>query len=389
MPFGICLAATKDSAFSLGVLLLNIMDKMQKDVDAFYIVNDGFCMKDKELMKAIVQDKKITFIDFSIEDFTQNIALFAKTSVKLSQSQFLQRYTHMAFARFEALKFLHECEKILYLDFDMLLLKGLGHLKNTQCNLALFKGSATLKEGLGEGACPKHLEDKRNFASGIILFDKSVNGLNPLYDFIYEFLAKHYESVFKEAKLLDQALLSLYIYENKLDIYELSDAYYGITSWIKSKDAYIIHAFGMNNRFWNNKLVALCYPTWDYYYAKWLELGGSAYMGARDMNFKEVPSFGSGALYQYFERILLAQEILALNLNVSLILEPDFHRYLKFYFANLSKDIYLIVSSKSKFTYKLEFVYKGKIEELNIKREHLSKELSNFLEHMKQKYLKN
>lgn len=53
--FGIILAATQDSAFSIGTLLLNIQHKMQ-NIDVFYICNDGFSQNDKKIMQKIVNN---------------------------------------------------------------------------------------------------------------------------------------------------------------------------------------------------------------------------------------------------------------------------------------------------------------------------------------------
>ena len=59
--FGILLAATKDSSFTLGVMIANIKDKMGSFVDVFYIVHDGFSPKDKEAMERLAQDSKVVF----------------------------------------------------------------------------------------------------------------------------------------------------------------------------------------------------------------------------------------------------------------------------------------------------------------------------------------
>ncbi|WP_348518433.1 glycosyltransferase [Campylobacter sp. CCS1377] len=149
--FGILLAATKDSAFTIGTLLINIKDKMDISQTIFYIINDGFSQNDKLVMQKLVPN--IKFMDFTIDDFEAKIKNF-NADFKLDiQSSALKRYTHMAFARFEALNFLKECECIIYLDFDMLLLKGINELKEVKSKgyeIACFKGSATMSMGGGQ-----------------------------------------------------------------------------------------------------------------------------------------------------------------------------------------------------------------------------------------------
>lgn len=69
--------------------------------------------------------KTIKFIPFTQEDF---LATLGKNQNDINNLFFLKRWTHMAFARFEAFKFLDECESIIYLDFDVLLLKSIDEL---------------------------------------------------------------------------------------------------------------------------------------------------------------------------------------------------------------------------------------------------------------------
>ncbi|MBR2148936.1 MAG: glycosyl transferase, partial [Campylobacter sp.] len=71
---GILLAATKDSAFTIGTLLINIKDKMDISQIMFYIVNDGFKQNDKQIMQKLVPN--IKFIDFTIDNFEANIKNF-------------------------------------------------------------------------------------------------------------------------------------------------------------------------------------------------------------------------------------------------------------------------------------------------------------------------
>lgn len=375
--FGIILAATQDSAFSIGTLLLNIQHKMQ-NIDVFYICNDGFSQNDKKIMQKIVNNGggQIVFIDFTFDDFSANVKQY-NPKATIEKTQILSRYTHMTYARFEALKFLGECEVIVYLDFDMLLLKSieeLAHIGNF--DMACFKGSATLSEGLGK-LCPQHLQEFKNYSAGIIVFNNS--DLIGMRAFIYKFIAEHYEDYFHEVKLGDQALLNLYLFENKLTIKELDDKYYGNISWIKSQNASIIHAWGMHNRFWNNRLCALAWQQWWIYYRQWLELGGSSYNGGWKANL-EVPLSG-GEVFQYFQRIQWAKEILAIPLEPhTLLLQADFSKKVIFNIVGLPKNIFLTINSNSIYNFILELLREQEvIAKQTISRNDLKKALPIFI----------
>lgn len=377
MKYGILLAATKDSAFTIGTLLVNIKDKMDISQIIFYIVNDGFSQNDKSIMLNIAPN--IKFIDFTIDDFKRNIKKFNTNFNLDKQSDILNRYTHMSYARFEALKFLDECETIIYLDFDMLLLKGIDELKQVKAKgyeVACFRGSANMIMGGGK-LTPTKYADIKNYSTGIIVFTDNIKNHYEFYDFIYKFIAEN-EKFFDEAKLGDQFLFSLYLLEKGLKIYELDDNYYGNISWVKSKNASIIHAWGQNNRFWNNKLCALAWPSWNVYYQNWLNLGGSAYEKGF-VSFLEVPESG-GEVFQYFEKIALAKRISQIKLdNQEMIIDIDFSKKVKFHLAFI-EDFRFYIYSKSIFTFILECEFKGKIaQSLTIPRSELNKALKEFI----------
>ncbi|EAJ1254178.1 hypothetical protein A0Y59_03080 [Campylobacter lari] len=375
---GILLAATKDSAFTIGTLLINIKDKMDVSQTIFYIINDGFDQNDKLIMQKLVPN--IKFMDFTIDDFEAKIKKFNADYKLNRQSSILNRYTHMSYARFEALKFLKECECIIYLDFDMLLLKGIDELKevkNKGYEVACFRGSATMGHGGGK-LVPANLIHVNNYSAGIIVFSNNLKNSQEFYDFIYQFIAEN-DDYFLEVKLGDQFLFSLYLLQENLKIYELDDSYYGNISWVKSKDASILHAWGSNNRFWNNKLCALAWPSWNVYYQKWLSLGGSAYEKGF-VSFLEVPQSG-GEVFQYFERIVLAKRISQIKLEKQeLIIDIDFSKKIKLHLAFI-EELVFYVYSKSIFTFILECEFQGKItRSITIKRSELESVLKEFIQ---------
>lgn len=324
----------------------------------------------------------LVFVDFAFEDFSAEIKKYNPSFHIDKTNPILSRYTHMSYARFEALKFLCECERIVYLDFDMLLLRGIEELAQGDFDVACFRGSASLSQGIG-ALCPHHLKEVKNYSTGIIVFGSM--RLTGMYEFVYRFIAEHCEDYFTQAKLGDQALFSLYLLTNPLKIYELGDKYYGNISWIKSKESSIIHAWRQHNRFWNNKLCALCWGQWWVYYHRWLELGGSAYNG--DWKAKlEVPLSG-GEVWQYFERIAWAKQIMEIPMEpFELIVQVDFKNKLKFTFAGIDKSIFLQVYSKSIYTFILEFCYK---ENVIISETINRKELNSFLPQFIESQIRN
>ncbi|MDY3114195.1 MAG: glycosyltransferase [Helicobacter sp.] len=274
--FGILLAATSDSIFTLGTMIANIYAIMGECVDVFYIVSDKILPSDKVALQKVARDIEIKFIPFTKEIFENNFIEFANANKEelreflKAQNAFLRRWSYMVYACFEAFKYLGECERILYLDFDILLLRTLSHLSRVKEGFALHKGRTKISHNapLYEGEFRKYPV----YRSGIILFTQAL--ANPL-----ESLKSCYKNSFKYKMISDQVAISLLIYENKIKVKNLSYKYTGLPHFRSNDNPYLIHAYGSNNRFWNNRLCNRLFPSWNLYYKEWLESGGSAYKG--------------------------------------------------------------------------------------------------------------
>lgn len=378
---GILLAATKNSAFTIGTELINLEFIMGEKIDIYYIVHDGFSDEDMFIMQKIVKNTRIKFLNFSSDDFIKNIqkysnnTLFMRGGVNKDNNLFLSRYTHMAFARFEALKYLDECENIIYLDFDMLILKDISELCNIKTDVAAVRGNAKMSYALGFRLDDIN-NDELNISTGIILFKNSLK--ISLYEYLYEFLAKHFDKVF-QGNLIDQGLFTMLINKNKLSLTELDPTiYYGNISWQKSKDASIIHAWGKENRFWNNALCALAWSEWHLYYKKWLSLGGSAYTQGF-VKYNEFPK--KYEIFQYFEKVEWINLINSYDFANLLYPSFDIKNKIKFKLKNNEKNI-ICIYSNSIYTFNIEYyesdvlVYNTKIDRKDLKDE-LEKIISN------------
>lgn len=207
-PLGILLCATCDSAFVIGALLTNIKAKCADKVDIFYLIHDGFSKSDKKALKQIAGTSEVKFETFTKEDFITKLNTYRKTPINLRNDSFLNRWTHMVYACFEGLKYPQECECVIYLDFDILLLHEIGHLKHLMGDyvLAANRGKNKLKASLP--SAPQEFANLEIYRTGIIVFNDTLESPLECYDFIYSQSAKH--------ALNDQAIFSLLIFEKKI-----------------------------------------------------------------------------------------------------------------------------------------------------------------------------
>ncbi|MBP3676520.1 MAG: hypothetical protein J6I71_08590, partial [Campylobacter sp.] len=75
---GILLAATRNSAFTLGAMIANITDVMSAEVDIFYIVHDGFSTSEIEALNRVASGVEVKFISFTKEDFISKIKVYGE-----------------------------------------------------------------------------------------------------------------------------------------------------------------------------------------------------------------------------------------------------------------------------------------------------------------------
>lgn len=265
---GILLAATRNSAFTLGAMIANITDVMSAEVDIFYIVHDGFSTSEIEALNRVASGVEVKFISFTKEDFISKIKVYGECK-NILNSPFFSRWTHMAYGMFEPLLLLNECERIIYLDFDIMLLKGINELfEFKNYHFAAHRGKSllnpTLKEYKGK------FKNSRVYRSGIVVYYDTIPNPKELYSQVYRYSAIY--------GINDQGVLSLLILDNKFKVKELGYEYTGSTYWRKSIGYSIIHAWGRDGRFWNNELVYQFWgEIWSKYYNQWLECGGSEY----------------------------------------------------------------------------------------------------------------
>lgn len=265
---GIFLAATSDSAFALGVMVGNIKEVMPDEIDIFYIAHDGFTLQEQEAFKKVAGYTPIKFISFTKNDLLSRLQTYGG-GAWLLQVGFLKRWTHMAYAMFEPLLLLDECSCIVYLDFDILLLKSIKEIFSyKQYHFAAHRGRSklnpTLKNYNGD------FKDARVYRSGIVAYYDCIANPKECYKQIYRDSATF--------GINDQGVLSLLILQNCFRVKDLGYTYTGSTYWRKSRGFCIIHAWGSNGRFWNNALVYRFFgDIWGKYYQKWLDCGGSPY----------------------------------------------------------------------------------------------------------------
>ena len=111
------------------------------------------------------------------------------------------------------------------------------------------------------------------YRSGSVLVNDTILDPKECYAFVYQ------KSADVAYGLNDQGILSLLIYEKNLKTQNLGKEYVGSVHWLSNDEVYFVHAYGRDNRFWNNRLCHQIWREWEEYYNVWLKAGGSPYKG--------------------------------------------------------------------------------------------------------------
>lgn len=309
---GIILASTGESIFTSGVLVQNIKI-FQPDIEVFYIVTDFISSNDRKLLEELAFPARLQIVPFTKDIFQQRLNKFNKSIKYDSKSPSWKRYSFMSFGRFEALNLLEECEKILYLDFDMFVQKPFHELYNLKENIGITIGGAIIKDALGFSV-PNVDCTKLNLQSSIILFNSTIKNPQKVYEDIYRFLSENFTEI-SNSRLPDQGVISVVFFRHQLSICQLDSAIYSApTTWIKSDNATIIHAFGSKTRFWNNKLICAIRPNWLFLYQAWVARGGMPYVNGWVLD-ENIP-LGGGWLYKLHLNYIVANKLYLLLSNM-------------------------------------------------------------------------
>lgn len=291
----IFLAATKDSMFALANVIIGINKYSKNIYDDIYIYHDGASEKDLNALNKLGNIKNILYEKY---EFYKKIGFLNIDENEIPKP--FERYTHLAFARYEMFNLLNEYEHVIYFDYDMLIQEDISEL--LKYNLGLCKGSVSINYALG-----KKITDfdgtKFNYSSGLIVVSDKINYYKITQE-CYTATKKFFETLV----LPDQGVLNYVFLKLGLKPEVIPDIYYGSTSQLKSINSKIIHAHGKYNRFWNNQAVKLSYPEWTENDRLWRSLGGSPYSGKIEL--ENIFPKDKGYLMQYLDRITLYSKIM-------------------------------------------------------------------------------
>ncbi len=248
---------TINHLFAVASVMMDLKKHCPNIADEIVIFYDNEIKeKDQILLSSILPTRFIKYM-FPIEDTT----IFNQGTFKY--------FSKMVFSKYECLRLLNEYEKVLWLDYDIVITKDISELMTT-CDSGIKmmpSPGCPVRKQLHEPISDYNMEAEAICASTFVFQDHLKDYMN-LYEFCYEKLEKY-------AKYLcfgEQAIFDFMIQEFKLKIFPIENNIYSPhpTDIEKIKDAKILHAFGQP-KFWNG----LENNQWNINYKNWLAMGGT------------------------------------------------------------------------------------------------------------------
>lgn len=264
----IVLGLTGNISFSAANVLLGIKKHLKQSHFDVIIFFQDMKKEDMELLNSILP---CSFIEYKFP--IENSAAYDKLKS--------QKYTLVAFSRYECFNLLDLYQKVLWLDTDILINGDFSPLlRQSTLGIGLYlqKGSVLAHNFINtiEG-----FDFSREFYNtGVLLLSEELPHYRKIADLCYE---KTYEL----ADILvmpDQGILNLIIQELNIKVDNLSERYNTHPrKYCYVNNPAIIHAYG-RKKFWSHYY----FRKWNRNYTDWLKMGGCPYNGNQLSKIKRV-----------------------------------------------------------------------------------------------------
>jgi lipopolysaccharide biosynthesis glycosyltransferase len=253
----IVLGATGNMTFALASVLFGIkkhINSIKYDVFVYY---KDISDKEKQILNSIIPVNLIEY-NFPLIEISKHSE---------------NRYSLLAYSRYECFDYLDEYKKVLWLDIDVLIQKDLDRFINSDnTKMALWQSPARTDFNFTKPVEGFDMEVKY-YNTGVILFSDKL----PDYKIMKDWCYKKTEELGQTLVCAEQGIINLLIQAFKIDVNNLEEIYNCHPEKQFVNDAVIIHPYA-EEKFWN---YYYNFEEWNNNYKTWLKLGGTSYKGKK------------------------------------------------------------------------------------------------------------
>lgn len=247
---------THKDVSAIGVLALNLKDILSDFVDELVIFHDGISKREQHLILEIFPSR---FYDFK----------FKIRHKDMRANRSLRYFSPMVFCKYECFRLLAEYERVIWLDYDIVIRKDFSELFESSTGLKLIVDGAMLRQMfLDDAECidgQGYDLNGKAFTTSFFVLTRQIGD----YQRYYEWCRKETLQYAAHIDLPEQCIIAMLVQKFHLAYEELTQLLHPNSD---DGTAAVLHASG-RPKFWEG----LHNDMWDRYYREWLSIGGSPY----------------------------------------------------------------------------------------------------------------
>lgn len=248
----------KDVA-AMGVLAINLREKAPDLADELIIFHDGISKKNQQIIQHIMPTR--------FEQYSFPIDFISKR-----KNRSLRYFSEMIFCKYECFRLLREFDRVIWTDYDVLILKDLHELNDRQDGLQIVRDSAPMRQMFLPSVQEVKLDEfdlsEPGVCTPLFVLAKAVGDYEGFYEWCITMTQKYAAYI----DLPEQCIMSMLIQKYQIPYYNLPVKQYALHPREYDGEASILHSYG-RPKFWEG----LYNEQWEAYYAEWLSMGGSRY----------------------------------------------------------------------------------------------------------------
>lgn len=244
---------------AMGTLAINIRDVVPNLADELIIFHDGIKRKDQQIIQNIFPTRFYKY-NFPIDFFS------------MRKNCSLRYFSTMIFCKYECFRLLEEYDRVIWTDYDVVILKDLRELIENKSGFQIVEDRAPLKRmflpRMTEADFSEYDLEKEGVCTPIFVVTKEIGNYLQFYNWCIDSTLKY--AVYID--LPEQCIISMMIQKFSIPYVGLSGKQYALHPRDYDGEASIIHAYG-RPKFWEG----LYNEQWESYYKRWLDMGGNRY----------------------------------------------------------------------------------------------------------------
>lgn len=249
---------TSKDVHAIGVLALNIKKVIPDFADELIVFHDGICKKDQKIINQIFPTK---FCEFR----------FPVSFLDKRKNANIRYFSPMVFCKYECFRLLEQYERVVWTDYDIVILKDISELLKSDAGLQIVEEREPLKTRFkDDGKCvqKEYNLEKHGVSTPLFVLTRNIGDYKKYYTWCIENTKKYMAYI----NLPEQCIISMLIQKFEIEYETILDEKYALHPRLYDGKASIVHAYG-RPKFWEG----LENEEWDKYYQQWISLGGSRY----------------------------------------------------------------------------------------------------------------